>query len=154
MPQQIVVDQKMIEQLDLTSAAHIIESLALEPLKGVRTIRFDIEYPKAPEDPRELPEIPEVRLWFIRMDAHYPWLPYFLDWRAGELTRYAAMLVPHQFTQEGLVFNPEALELFVMNKVFTVGLWLHHRGIENRSELRNLAQTLGYTLDPQFFELM
>lgn len=32
----------------------------------------------------------------MRLDAAYPWLPVLLDWRAGELARYAAMLVPHQ----------------------------------------------------------
>lgn len=49
-----------------------------------------------PLDPRELSELPDVRLWFVRLDTAYPWLPAVLDWRAGELGRYAAMLVPHQ----------------------------------------------------------
>lgn len=49
-----------------------------------------------PLDPRELSELPDIRLWFVRLDAAYPWLPIVVDWRAGELVRYAAMLVPHQ----------------------------------------------------------
>jgi len=52
-----------------------------------------------PGDPRELPEIPEVRLWFI-VWIPYPWLPFLLDWKAGELARYTAMLVPHQFSSK------------------------------------------------------
>lgn len=62
-----------------------------------RTIGFTINYKKEdPRDPRELSEFPDIRLWFVRLDATYPWLPVLLDWRAGELARYAAMLVPHQ----------------------------------------------------------
>lgn len=62
-----------------------------------RTIGFTINYTKEdPNDPRELSELGEIRLWFVRLDAAYPWLPVLLDWRAGELARYAAMLVPHQ----------------------------------------------------------
>lgn len=62
-----------------------------------RTIGFTINYKREdPRDPREMSELPDVRLWFLRLDASYPWLPVLLDWRAGELARYAAMLVPHQ----------------------------------------------------------
>lgn len=61
------------------------------------TIGFSINYTREdPGDPRELSEFPDIRLWFVRLDATYPWLPVLLDWRAGELARYAAMLVPHQ----------------------------------------------------------
>ena len=62
-----------------------------------RTIGFTINYTREDQnDPRELSEFPDIRLWFVRLDAAYPWLPVLLDWRAGELARYAAMLVPHQ----------------------------------------------------------
>lgn len=62
-----------------------------------RTIGFTMKYEREdPYDQRELSELPDVRLWFVRLDATYPWLPVLLDWRAGELARYAAMLVPHQ----------------------------------------------------------
>lgn len=64
-----------------------------------RTIGFTINYIREDQyDPREFSEFPEIRLWFLRLDAAYPWLPVLLDWRAGELARYAAMLVPHQVT--------------------------------------------------------
>jgi hypothetical protein len=36
----------------------------------------------------------------VRLDAAYPWFPVVVDWRAGELARYAAMLVPHQVISE------------------------------------------------------
>lgn len=62
-----------------------------------RTVGFVLEYENDdPLDPRELSELPDIRLWFVRLDAAYPWLPIVVDWRAGELVRYAAMLVPHQ----------------------------------------------------------
>lgn len=65
-----------------------------------RSIGFTINYTRPdPRDPRELSEYPDIRLCFVRLDAAYPWLPVLLDWRAGELARYAAMLVPHQVMQ-------------------------------------------------------
>lgn len=73
-------------------------NLTAEPKQYLeRTIGFTINYTREdPNDPRELSEFPDIRLWFVRLDATYPWLPVLLDWRAGELARYAAMLVPHQ----------------------------------------------------------
>lgn len=64
--------------------------------------------PDDPFDPRELSEMPDIRLWFVRLDETYPWLPIVLDWRAGELARYAAMLVPHQ-----VLYQPDAMGLLV-----------------------------------------
>ena len=62
-----------------------------------QTIGFTIKYEREdPHDMRELSEIPDIRLWFVRLDGAYPWLPIVLDWRGGELARYAAMLVPHE----------------------------------------------------------
>jgi hypothetical protein len=118
-------------------------------------LRFQIDYPREPDDPRELSEIPEVRLWFIRLDSRYPWLPWFLDWKAGELARYAAMLVPHQFSrQEGIQYNPEALEIFVMQKIFVLTDWMKTNGINSSSTLKSMAQMLGYELDESFFEVI
>jgi len=98
-------------------------------------------YPQEPGDPRELPEIPEVRLWFICLDSRYPWLPFLLDW---ELARYTAMLVPHQFSsKEGIQYNPEALR-FLMQKLFVLTDWMQQLGIPSRSRLKSMAQVLGY----------
>jgi hypothetical protein len=113
-----------------------------------------MDYPREPEDPRELSEIPEVRLWFIRLDARYPWLPFLLDWKGGELARYTAMLVPHQFNRkEGIQYNPEALEIFLMQKLFVLTDWMQQLGIPSKSRLKSMAQLLGYDLDDSLFEL-
>jgi len=134
----------------------------LAPMLETRTIatieqqvRFEISYPRDANDPRELPEIPEIRLWFVRLDACYPWLPFLLDWQAGELARYAAMLVPHEFnSRDGIRYNPEALELFVMQKVFAVHAWLQQQHLEGNSRLKAMAQLLGYELEDDFFDLL
>ena len=118
-------------------------------------LKFEIDYPRDPEDPRELSEIPEIRLWFIRLDAYYPWLPFALDWKAGELARYTAMLVPHQFHKaEGIQYNPEALEIFLMNKIFVLTDWLNQQGIVGKSKLISMSKMLGYELDDAFFDVI
>jgi len=118
-------------------------------------LQFKIDYPRDPTDPRELSEIPEIRLYFVRLNAHYPWMPFLLDWKAGELYRYAAMLVPHQFHKtEGIIYNPEALEIFVMEKVFVLANWLQSQGISHKSRIKSMAELLGYELDDGFFELL
>eukprot|EP00850_Spirogloea_muscicola_P015517 SM000119S25660 [mRNA] locus=s119:269989:272750:- [translate_table: standard] len=122
-----------------------------------RTVGFTIRYDRAdPLDPRELSELPDVRLWFVRLDASYPWLPAVLDWRAGELARYAAMLVPHQMSKQmGLVFNPEALELFAMGKLFAIHAWMRARGVPRpEARLRDMLRVLGYSVDDVLFDIL
>jgi hypothetical protein len=81
-----------------------------------RTVGFTINYEREdPYDVRELSEFPDIRLWFVRLDACYPWFPVVLDWRAGELARYAAMLAPHQVTRYNLNFaSPNNLVLHIL----------------------------------------
>ncbi|GMP60326.1 hypothetical protein CsSME_00023234 [Camellia sinensis var. sinensis] len=120
-------------------------------------IGFTINYKREDEyDPRELSEIPEIRLWFVRLDAAYPWLPVLLDWRAGELARYAAMLVPHQMSMRmGIVFNPEALELFIMKKVFIVYSWFKQHNIPKpRLKASDMARMLGFGIGDDLFNLI
>lgn len=154
----IALTETQIQTLDLTAAEATIQSV----LKQIETetalsdinLRFDIQYSRSQTDPRELSEIPEVRLWFVRLDTRYPWLPLVLDWEAGELGRYAAMLIPHQFSPtEGIRYNPEALEIFVMSKVFISLDWMKQNDIINRTRLKFMTQMLGYELDDSFFEL-
>jgi len=145
-----------INNLDLSPAQSVIENLLQEGTltASEQQLRFTINYPQDPVDPRELSEIPEVRLWFIRLDARYPWLPFLLDWKAGELARYAAMLVPHSFSSiEGIQYNPEALEIFLMQKLFVLSDWMQQLGIPKQSRLKSMAQLLGYDLDDALFEL-
>jgi hypothetical protein len=149
-----------IEAIDITPARlaidKILQQLATnDPTVSEPQLQFEILYPREPGDPRELSEIPEIRLWFVRLDSVYPWLPYILDWRGGELTRYAAMLVPHQFSStDGIIYNPESLEIFVMHKVFSISLWLKQRGISNTAKLQQMTQSLGYEIDREFFNLL
>ncbi len=151
----ITIDADQINRLDLSPAIAAINPLLLEILAHEQQLQFTIDYPLEPDDPRELSEIPEVRLWFIRLDALYPWLPFLVDWKAGELGRYTAMLVPHQFhPKEGIQYNPEALEIFVMGKTFVLMNWLKQQGIESRSRLKSMTQILGYELDDAFFDLL
>ncbi|WP_088893438.1 CRR6 family NdhI maturation factor [Leptolyngbya ohadii] len=153
----IKVDANHLNGLDLSPAQAVIDKWISEGSIAAQgqQIRFEIDFPREPEDPRELSEIPEVRLWFIRLDARYPWLPYLLDWEAGELGRYTAMLVPHQFSPtEGIQFNPEALEIFVMGKVFVLIDWLQQQNSFSRTKVKFLTQMVGYEIDDAFFDLI
>ncbi len=158
MPTIINLNLACIENLDLTPAKLVIDKvldhIATDITAIEQSIKFEIIYPREPGDPRELPEIPEIRLWFIRLDALYPCLPYILDWRE-ELSRYKAMLVPHQFNRtEGIEYNPEAEQIFVMHKIFTISQWLKQKGIQSTEKLQQMAIALGYEIDPEFFQLL
>lgn len=154
----IALSSDCLHSLDLSPAATVIENLLQERsmiASYEQQLRFDVDYPREPEDPRELSEIPEIRLWFLRLDTRYPWLPFLLDWKAGELVRYTAMLVPHQFTTtEGIQYNPEALEIFLMQKLFILTDWMKQQGIPSQSRLKSMAQLLGYELDESLFNLL
>ncbi len=152
---KINLDTKVVNNLDLVPAQTLIESLLKDRAIAAheQQLQLAIDYEREAEDPRELSEIPEIRLWYVRLDAVYPWLPFLLDWQAGELARYAAMLVPHQFSRgEGIIYNPEALEIFVMHKIFVLSTWLPQQGIAPRSRLKSMAQMFGYEIDDAFFE--
>lgn len=154
----ITLNSECINSLDISPVATAIENLLLEKSAIAayeQQLSFDIDYPRTPEDPREFSEIPEIRLWFIRLDSRYPWLPFLLDWKAGELALYTAMLVPHQFNRkEGIQYNPEALEIFLMQKIFILNDWLQQQGIPSSSRLKSMGQMLGYDLDDSMFELL
>lgn len=157
MAQTIILQEQHLQNLDLSPAQAVIAPLVQSgKLPGDDiTLEFNIDISRDPSDPRELSEIPEIRLWFIRLDSLYPWLPLVLDWEAGELGRYAAMLVPHQFSPtEGIRYNPEALEIFVMQKIFAIAQWLKQGGNTNFTKLKFMTQMLGYELDDGLFELL
>jgi hypothetical protein len=142
-------------QIDITAAAAQIAAIAPQWQQHEQSLTFDINFQQEEGDPRELSEIPEVRLWFVRLDARYPWLPLLLDWKGGELARYFAMLVPHQFhPKDGIIYNPEALELLVMHKAFVVTDWLQGQGIEGRSRVKAMTQLMGYELEDGFFDVI
>jgi hypothetical protein len=151
----IALNPDQITGLDLSPVRETIERARGEgEFKAIEgALQFSIDYPRSEDDPRELSEIPEVRLWFLRLDSLYPWMPFFLDPKAGEIARYAAMLVPHQFHRtEGIQYNPEALEIFVMAKIFILADWLKANEISPRSRLKAFAGLFGYDLDDAFLE--
>jgi hypothetical protein len=151
----IELTTELVHRIDTTAATAVIDALLADVLAHEQQLQFQIDFEREAGDPRELSEIPELRLWFIRLDAQYPWLPFFLDWKAGELARYVAMLVPHQFhPKDGVQFNPEALEIFVMQRVFVLMHWLQGQGIEGRSRIKAMTQMLGYELEDGFFDLL
>jgi hypothetical protein len=151
----IDLSTEQIEHIDTAAAIATLTPLLASLKEHEQTLQFKINYPLQTGDPRELSEIPEVRLWFIRLDAALPCLPLFLDWKAGELARYVAMLVPHQFhPQDGIIYNPEALEIFVMQRTFVLMAWLQSQGVPGRSRVQSMTKMLGYELDDGFFELL
>jgi hypothetical protein len=157
MAQTITLNDAQLQVLDLSPALAVIEPALANGklLTEAGALRFAIDITRDPTDPRELSELPEVRLWFIRLDSRYPWLPLVLDWEAGELGRYAAMLVPHQFSPtEGIRYNPEALEIFVMAKIFVITDWLKQRGLTSTTKLKFMTQMLGYDIEDGLFELL
>ncbi|MEM9215899.1 MAG: CRR6 family NdhI maturation factor [Cyanobacteria bacterium P01_F01_bin.150] len=153
----ISLNAETLARLDISSVQQCIEELQAKGKISQldETIRFEIDYPKEPTDPRELSEIPEIRLWFIRLNVSYPWLPFILDWESGELARYTAMLVPHQFSfSDGIQYNPEALEIFVMEKIFVISEWMQREGTPRRQRLKLMTKSLGYEIDDAFFDLI
>ncbi|MGI0481166.1 CRR6 family NdhI maturation factor [Geminocystis sp. CENA526] len=153
----ISLNENHINNLDLSPVKTVIEDVEKrqEILTLEQQLVFNIDYPREENDPRELSEIPEIRLWFIALDSVYPWLPFALNWREGELARYTAMLVPHQFNRtEGIQYNQEALDIFVMAKTFILHRWLKQNNITGNSRLKAMAQIFGYDLDDRFFALL
>lgn len=159
---EVVIDNDIVKQLDISpfqKATGINDLPSSDELKELleRTIGFTINFERENDhDSRELSEYPEIRLWYLRLDATYPWLPVMLDWRGGELARYAAMLVPHQMSMRmGVVFNPEALELFVMNKVFVVYSYLKKMKVPKpRLKTADMAKMLGFGIGDELFDLI
>ncbi|MGH2416491.1 MAG: CRR6 family NdhI maturation factor [Microcystaceae cyanobacterium] len=152
----ITLNPNHLRYLDLSPVQALIDKLLQDGAIATyeQQLCFEIDYPRNANDPRELSEIPEVRLWFVRLDATYPWMPFLLNWKSGELARYASMLVPHQFSRtDGIQYNPEALEIFVMQKVFVLLDWLAQQGLPGKFRLKSMAQLFGYELDDAFFEL-
>ena len=152
----ITLNSECLTSLDISVAGAIIDPWQTDASAACSAqLQFQIDYPREPNDPRELSEIPEIRMWFIRLDARYPWLPVCLDPKAGELARYTAMLVPHQFHRtEGIQYNPEALEIFLMNKIFVITRWLKQQGIPSKSKLMSMTNLLGYDLEESLFDFL
>ena len=115
-------------------------------------LQLDLDWPRAADDPRELSEVPEVRVWSLRADALCPWLPLLLERPAGQLTRHVAMLLPHSFSRtEGVRFAPDALELWMTGRLFLLDHWARSHGLNCRGNLEQMAAVLGFELDASFW---
>jgi hypothetical protein len=129
---------------------------ALEPeplLACSGQLELAFAWPRAAEDPRELSEIAEVRLWSLRADALCPWLPLLLERSGGQLTRHVAMLLPHSFSRsEGIRFAPDSLELWVTQRLFLLDHWSRGHGLNCRGNLEQLAAVLGFEIDAGFWQ--
>ncbi len=153
----ISINTHHFNTLDLSPVQSVLENWiqAGTLFEHEQEIQFQIDYLQDPDQTQELPDIPEVRLWFIRLDSLYPWLPYWLNWRTGELTRYAAMMVPHEFSpREGIQFNPQALDLFLMHKIFAIHHWLQWHKLDRSNTLKQMAELFGYELEGPLFALL
>lgn len=155
-PDPIVsIDATTIRELDLSPLkAWMQQPLEAQLRQGaVLEVRYD--WPRAADDPRELSECPEPRLWALRADAHYPWLPLLLERSGGSLAQHVALLVPHDFSpSEGIRFDPQALELWITQRL----MLLDHLGSalaqSQRGNLDQMAATLGFELDQRFWALL
>lgn len=115
-------------------------------------LELSFDWPRTDDDPRELSEIPELRLWSLRADAELPWLPLVLERSSGQLTRHAAMLLPHHFSRtEGIRFAPESLELWITHRLFGLDAWARSNGLQCRQGLGQMAAVLGFELDAEFW---
>lgn len=144
-----------IGALDLTPLAGWSGLPPAELLRCAGSLELSYLWPRQADDPRELSEIAEVRLWTLYADASYPWLPLVLERASGQLTRHVAMLLPHQFSRhEGIRFAPEALELWITHRLFGLDAWAQGQGLNCRQGLGQMAAVLGYELDAGFWQLL
>lgn len=55
----------------------------------------------------------------------------------------------------GLVYNPEALELFAMNKLFLIHEWLKARNVvKPHVKLNNMMRMLGFSISSELYDLI
>lgn len=148
----VSVSPEQIQGLDLTPLAALFALPPLELLALSGQLELQLHWPTSPEDPRELSEIPEVRLWSLRADAEFPWLPLLLERAGGTLARHVAMLLPHRFSRnEGIQFAPDSLELWISHRLFQLDALARNDRLDCRQGLGQMAAVLGYELDPRFW---
>jgi hypothetical protein len=152
LPSTLVISSERARHLDLEPLAPWVGLSARDLLSWSGRLQLCFEWPREEQDPRELSEIPELRLWCLRADALHPWLPLLLERGGGDLTRYVAMLLPHAFNRnEGIRFAPESLELWITHRLFLRDAWAPAADVPCRQGLGQMAAVLGFELDPQFW---
>ena len=152
----VLINSDVIKTLDLSPLSPWIEAPLETTLRSGPVLELQFEWPRDPNDPRELAECPEPRLWALRADARCPWLPLILERDSGSLIRHVAMVVPHSFSQtEGLRFDPQALELWITHRMMLLDdLYSTEVGRSMRNNLSQVAASLGYELDHRFWDLL
>jgi hypothetical protein len=152
-PQRLLITAQQVNQRDLVALQpwYSMEPQPLLERSGQLELQFD--WPRQADDPRELSEIPELRVWSLRADALCPWLPLLLERSSGQLTRHVAMLLPHSFSRtEGIRFAPDSLELWMTHRLFLLDHWSRTHQLSCRGNLEQMAAMLGFELDASFWD--
>lgn len=153
-PRSIRIEAGQIRDLDVSALAAVQACPVADLVAAAGGLELDFDWPRDPEDPRELSELPELRLWSLRADALLPWLPLLLERSSGQLTRHVAMLLPHGFSRsEGIRFVPESLELWITHRLFLLDALSLDAGVPCRQGLSQMAAVLGFDLDPAFWSV-
>jgi len=149
----VQITAQAIEALEISALEPWAALPAHQLLQHSASLTLQFDWPRSVDDPRELSEIPELRLWSLRADAACPWLPLLLERSSGQLARHVAMLLPHSFSRsEGLRFASESLELWITHRLFGLDLWARAHGLNCRQNLAQVAAVMGYELDPGFWD--
>lgn len=155
LPNHLHISRDAIQRLDLSGLDPWCRASMADLLAQSGQLSIALDWPRDADDPRELSEIQELRLWSLRADALHPWLPLVLDRSGGDLVRHVAMLLPHDFhPQEGIRFAGDSLDLWVTHRLFLLEAWAASGGLSCRQGLGQMAAVLGFELDPGFWALI
>lgn len=153
--QPVVIDVAAIQTLDLKALNPWMERPLTDLLSAGAGLELQYNWPRDADDPRELSECPEPRLWALRADAVHPWLPLVLERSGGSLIQHIAMVVPHDFSpNEGIRFDPQALEIWITHRFMLLDHLGQHLPQSQRGNLLQMAATIGYEVDAAFWTLL
>ena len=153
--QPVVIDVAAIQTLDLKALNPWMERPLTDLLSAGAGLELQYSWPRDADDPRELSECPEPRLWALRADAVHPWLPLVLERSGGSLIQHVAMVVPHDFSpNEGIRFDPQALEIWITHRFMLLDHLGQHLPQSQRGNLLQMAATIGYEVDAAFWTLL
>jgi hypothetical protein len=148
----IKISADQIRSLDLAALTGMAAADPSGLLQLEDRLELQLDWPRAADDPRELSEVSECRLWSLRADARYPWLPLVLQRSSGQLARHVAMVVPHRFSRsEGLRFDDDALSLWISHRLFVLDDWGQQHQLPMRGRLAQMAAVLGFSVEPGFW---
>ena len=148
----ISVSAEQIRSLDMTPLGALQQHSAAALLELEDAVALQLNWPRAEDDPRELSEVPECRLWSLRADALCPWLALLLQRSDGQLSRHVAMQVLHEFSRtEGLRFDPDDLSLWISHRLFWLDDWGTQQGFSLRGRLSQMAAVLGFNVEAGFW---